>query len=79
MLRGEAGIGKSSLLDHARSRTTSTVISTSGTEAESAIPFAGLGDVLRPLLGLLDSDSPSRMRLRFALCSGWRSRGQSIG
>ncbi len=55
VLRGEAGIGKSSLLDHARSRTTSTVISTSGTEAESAIPFAGLGDVLRPLLGLLDS------------------------
>ena len=55
VLRGEAGIGKSSLLDHARSRAVSTVISTSGTEAESAIPFAGLGDVLRPLLGSLDS------------------------
>jgi DNA-binding CsgD family transcriptional regulator len=53
VLRGEAGIGKSSLLDQAR--TTATLISTSGTEAESAIPFAGLGDVLRPLLGSLDS------------------------
>ena len=54
VLRGEAGIGKTSLLGHAR-RVGTNVISLSGTEAESAIPFAGLGDVLRPLLGSLDS------------------------
>ena len=55
VLRGEAGIGKSALLDYARQRTASmTVLFTGGVEAESDLAFAGLHGLLRPVLGHLD-------------------------
>ncbi|MFJ9371081.1 AAA family ATPase [Nocardia sp. NPDC101769] len=50
-LRGEPGIGKSALLDHAVAAADGfTVIGTAGVEFEAEIPFAGLHMLLRPLL-----------------------------
>jgi predicted ATPase len=51
VVRGEAGIGKSALLDYAMGQAASmTVLSTSGIEAESDLAFAGLHGLLRPVL-----------------------------
>ena len=63
-VRGEAGIGKSALLDYARRRAAPaddggpqaapmTVLSSIGVEAESDLAFAGLHELLRPVLGYL--------------------------
>ena len=54
-VRGEPGIGKTALLEYARERAgAARVVNTAGVESELDVPFAGLGDVLRPLLGHLD-------------------------
>ncbi|SEM20366.1 helix-turn-helix transcriptional regulator [Streptacidiphilus jiangxiensis] len=53
ILRGETGVGKSTLLDHASELATTTghrVIRAVGAEAESKLPFAGLHQLLYPLL-----------------------------
>jgi len=55
IVRGEAGIGKSALLEYARQRAAPmTVLSAGGVEAESDLAFAGLHELLRPVLGCLD-------------------------
>src|SRR5215472_130619 len=54
VVRGEAGIGKSALLDYARQRAAPmTVLSAVGVEAESDLAFAGLHELLRSVLGYL--------------------------
>jgi len=54
VVRGEAGIGKSALLDYARQRAgPMAVLSAAGVEAESDLAFAGLHELLRPVLGCL--------------------------
>jgi DNA-binding CsgD family transcriptional regulator len=54
VLRGEAGIGKSTLLKYAAEQAEDlTVLSARGFESESEIPFAGLADLLRPVLPLV--------------------------
>jgi DNA-binding CsgD family transcriptional regulator len=53
LLRGEAGIGKSVLLAAAVSAGTTVghdVLRTTGVEAEAELPFAGLHQLLRPLM-----------------------------
>ena len=51
VVRGEAGIGKSALLDFARQRAVPmAVLSATGVEAESDLAFAGLHELLRPIL-----------------------------
>ncbi|MFE7639193.1 ATP-binding protein [Kitasatospora sp. NPDC057518] len=53
VLRGETGVGKSSLLSHAAAlaeRESQVVIRAAGVEAESELPYAGLHQVLHPLL-----------------------------
>lgn len=53
VLRGEAGVGKSSLLGHAAALAEQEghlVIRAAGVEAESALPYAGLHQFLHPLL-----------------------------
>ena len=51
VLRGEAGIGKTALLEAARDRAGGIrVLSARGVEAESELPFAGLSDLLGPLV-----------------------------
>ena len=53
LVRGDAGIGKSTLLDWARRAAThrgTCVLSTSGVPSEMALPFAGLHQLLRPII-----------------------------
>jgi predicted ATPase len=67
---GEAGIGKSVLLDAARDQARERglrVLATAGAEAECSLPYAGLHRLLRPLLGGLDRlPAPQRSMLRVA-------------
>jgi predicted ATP-dependent serine protease len=54
VVRGEPGIGKSALLEYARQRAAPmAVLSATGVEAESDLAFAGLHELLRPVLGHL--------------------------
>jgi DNA-binding CsgD family transcriptional regulator len=54
VVRGEPGIGKSALLGYARQQAPPMlVLSASGAEAESDLAFAGLHELLRPVLGYL--------------------------
>ncbi|MEV0714817.1 ATP-binding protein, partial [Asanoa sp. NPDC050611] len=67
VLRGEAGIGKSALLEHAvragRERGM-RVLSVTGVQAEGQIPYAGLDHLLRPLRPVWsDTGSPYRLAL----------------
>jgi len=58
VLRGEAGIGKSTLLAAARDRAEAAdmaVLAAAGVQSEAHLPFAGLHQLLRPLLGDLDA------------------------
>ena len=55
VIRGEAGIGKTALLDRAEVGAADwQVLRTAGHETESSLSFAGLHGLLRPLGGLLD-------------------------
>jgi DNA-binding CsgD family transcriptional regulator len=56
IVRGEAGIGKSALLAAARRTATNNgmlVLSTAGVQSEADLPFAGLHQLLRPILDRL--------------------------
>jgi DNA-binding CsgD family transcriptional regulator len=54
VIRGEAGIGKSALLDDAQDRAADMqVLQARGIESESELPFAGLHQLLRPALELV--------------------------
>ena len=72
VLTGEAGIGKTTLIGYALEQATGLqVLSARGYEDESEIPFAGLADLLRPVLGALDElPAPQAAALRSALALG---------
>jgi predicted ATPase len=54
VVRGDAGVGKTALLDHAAAHAAGvTVLRGTGIQTEAELPFAGLHLVLRPLLGQL--------------------------
>ncbi|MBZ5739491.1 helix-turn-helix transcriptional regulator [Nocardioides mangrovi] len=56
VVRGEAGIGKSALLDDAVDRSSGLrLLRVTGSEAERELPFAGLATLLRPLLDRVDT------------------------
>jgi DNA-binding CsgD family transcriptional regulator len=65
VIRGEAGIGKTALLQYARERAaaTATVVQATGVESELELPFAGLADVLRPLLSSIEELEDSQQEL----------------
>ena len=69
-LRGEAGIGKSTLLASASNRARSqgvTVVTTTGTESEARLAFAGLHQLLRSSLDKIDRlPDPQRQALETA-------------
>jgi ATP/maltotriose-dependent transcriptional regulator MalT len=69
VIRGEAGIGKSALLEDARERAADMrVLACNGVEAESALPFAALHQLLRPVLRHLEKvPRPQADALRAAL------------
>jgi DNA-binding CsgD family transcriptional regulator len=51
LLRGDAGIGKSALLAYARDRATGmTLLAMSGVDSEAELAFAGLTELLRPVM-----------------------------
>jgi DNA-binding CsgD family transcriptional regulator len=68
-LVGEAGIGKSALLDAAASLASGMgILRARGVPSESQIPFAGLYELLRPALGCIDAiPAPQASALESAL------------
>lgn len=70
LVRGEAGIGKSALLHHVSGAAAGLglrVVGTTGVESETTLPFAGLHQLVRPLLGRLPAlPAPQRRALRAA-------------
>ncbi len=72
LLRGEAGIGKTALLRYAIGRAKGMCILTAqGAPSESELPFAGLSEVLRPLLdGIERLPPPQSAALAGALAIG---------
>ncbi len=72
IVSGEAGIGKSALLGHAASAATGMrVLSARGIEREASIPFAGLLELLRPVLEHVEHlPPPQAAALRAALALG---------
>jgi DNA-binding CsgD family transcriptional regulator len=71
VVRGEAGIGKSALLEAASTRARErevTVVSTTGTESEARLAFSGLHRLLMPFLDGLDRlPEPQRRALEAAV------------
>ena len=69
-VRGEAGIGKSALLEHARERARAQgarTLVTVGTESEAELAFAGLHELLRPISrGIETLPDPQRRALEAA-------------
>jgi DNA-binding CsgD family transcriptional regulator len=71
-LVGEPGIGKTALLDYAAERAAGMrVLRSRGIESEAVIPFAGLAELLRPVLGALERiPRPQASALSGALALG---------
>jgi DNA-binding CsgD family transcriptional regulator/tetratricopeptide (TPR) repeat protein len=69
VLRGEPGIGKTALLEYAAGRAADmTVLRCVGIEAEHELPFAGMHQLVRPCLELVDRlPAPQAGALRGAL------------
>ena len=72
VIRGEPGIGKSSLLDDAVAAAEGmTVLRARGVESESELSFAGLADLLAPVVDERDAlPAPQRAALAGALALG---------
>jgi len=68
LIRGEPGVGKSTLLQHARAAATGMrVLTAQGLESEAPLAFAGLHQLLRPVLSLLERlPAPQARALRVA-------------
>lgn len=69
VLRGEPGIGKSALIAHVEHAAPGTfrVLRAAGTEFEAELPFAGLHQLCRPALDLLETlSTPYRTSLEVA-------------
>ncbi len=66
---GEPGIGKSALLDYAaRAATGMRVLRARGIESEAEVPFAGLAELLRPVLAVIEQiPAPQAQALAGAL------------
>jgi DNA-binding CsgD family transcriptional regulator len=63
VLSGEAGIGKTALLEYGASLAAGmTLLRASGSEAEQEVPFGGLLQLLRPAIGHLDRIPPPQAR-----------------
>src|SRR4051812_17721387 len=69
VVRGEPGIGKSALLDYAAAQARDALVMRArGIESEVELGFAGLHELLRPVLGQLDQlPAPQAEALRGAL------------
>ena len=83
VLRGEAGIGKSTLVRWTAEEAAAagfTVLTATAIEAESELAFGGLADLLRPILGLLDQLPSSHAdALRAAVALGPTAQAEPLG
>lgn len=72
VIRGEPGIGKTSLLDAAAERAADfTVLRARGVESEAELPFSGLLELLQPIVRYVDRlPGPQADALRSALALG---------
>ncbi|MFI6735519.1 AAA family ATPase [Nonomuraea sp. NPDC050451] len=76
IVRGEAGIGKSALLEHAAAKARGRVLRVTGVESEADLPFAALHRLLRPVLDHLEPlPAQQAEALRGALALGDAPRG----
>src|SRR5581483_10536358 len=75
---GEAGIGKTALLEHAAERAEGLrVLQARGVETEARVPFASLFELLRPALSTLDRiPEPQAAALESALALRPRAAGE---
>src|SRR5262245_38712135 len=71
-LTGEPGIGKTAMLEYAAETAGEMrTLRARGIESEAVIPFAGLAELLRPVLGALDQiPEPQAAALAGALALG---------
>ncbi|MEV0029671.1 AAA family ATPase [Nocardia sp. NPDC050793] len=69
VLRGEAGIGKSALLEQVSRAPGFLVLQASGSEFESELPFAALHQLCVPVLGRVD-EMPEPLRVAFGQATG---------
>lgn len=78
VLRGEAGVGKTALLEYVAERASGCHIArAAGVQSEMELPFAGLHQLCAPMLdGLDDLPSPQRNALRGR--SGWTTAAPPI-
>jgi DNA-binding CsgD family transcriptional regulator len=75
VVRGEAGVGKTALLEHALERAEGLrVARVSGVESEMELPFAGLHQLSRPMLDRLDQ-LPEPQSDALAAAFGLSARG----
>jgi DNA-binding CsgD family transcriptional regulator len=72
VMEGEAGAGKTSLLDHVATQARDLrILRARGAESEQDLPFAGLADLLGPVLGYMEVlPGPQRAALAGALALG---------
>jgi hypothetical protein len=72
IIRGEPGIGKSALLQYAAGAAEGmTLVSVTGIEAESELPYSGLSELMFPILDLLpEIPGPQADALTAALALG---------
>ncbi len=76
VLRGEAGIGKTALLEFLLDRATGCRVGrAAGVESETELPYAGLHQLCGPFLGRLD-ELPGPQREALGTAFGMRSGGQ---
>src|SRR3954468_299171 len=81
VVHGEAGIGKTTLLDALVERAGDrvTTLRASGVETEAELAFCALADLLAPLLGALDAlPAPQRGALKAALALGPPAPGERL-
>ena len=81
VIRGEAGIGKSALIAHAHAQAADmTVLSVAGNEFDVEVSYAGLFDLLRPALDVIDElPVPQRDALHSAFAMGSPTSGSRFG
>ena len=71
VLRGEAGIGKSAVLDRVRESASGfRVLEASGSEFETELPFAALHQLCLPLMDSLSGHHREALEVAFGLASG---------